>query len=147
METNIKIIGKISKIDDLKFRAKVIPFECKYCGRIFKIPQSSNFFKKTTPGPCVCGKKDFSEILEIITSEDIIEHQKGEIEIYNGLPRKFGIKKIPIIFENGLVNKNDVGETVELDGILSIYSVPKVNMDVFKKFVLNVKGYKKIVSG
>ena len=95
----------------------------------------------------MCGKKDFSEILEIITSEDIIEHQKGEIEIYNGLPRKFGIKKIPIIFENGLVNKNDVGETVELDGILSIYSVPKVNMDVFKKFVLNVKGYKKIVSG
>ncbi|MCD6522958.1 MAG: helix-turn-helix domain-containing protein [Candidatus Diapherotrites archaeon] len=127
----IAIDGVITKITDVRPKINVATFECRRCGRQYRIPQNKSLFGRLEePETCSCGRKDFSLVVD---ESQFIDMQKMEVqEPLEALVRGEQAKNITVWLEDDLTNRLYAGDKIEVTGILrlippknkgSVYSV------------------------
>ncbi len=138
----VSVEGVITKITDVRPKLHIAEFQCKHCGRIYRIPQEDELYGKlTTPGVCACGRKDFKLILE---NSIFIDMQKMQIqEPLEALVRGEQAKTIDVWLEDDLTRQLFPGDKIILTGILRLIPPKKKDTSVYGIYLQAISVQKK----
>lgn len=128
----IGVSGVITKIARTNPKIHVAVFECKACGRVYKIPQTEQTGKLTEPAHCSCERRNFALKAEESTLLDV---QRAEIqEPLEMLRGGEEAKKIMLWIEDDLTNRFIPGDKINITGVLRLLP-PKFASAIYDKYV------------
>ncbi len=138
----VSVEGVITKITDVRPKLHIAEFQCKHCGRIYKIPQEGELYGKlVTPGVCACGRRDFKLIPE---HSEFIDMQKMQIqEPLEALVRGEQAKTIDVWLEDDLTRQLFPGDKIEVVGILKLIPPKKKDTAVYGIYLQAISVQKK----
>ncbi len=138
----VAVEGVITKITDVRPKLHVAEFQCKHCGRIYKIPQDEELYGKvTTPSNCACGRRDFKLIPE---HSIFIDMQKMQIqEPLEALVRGEQAKNIDVWLEDDLTGRLFPGDKIEIVGVLRLIPPKKKDVAVYGVYLQAISVQKK----
>ncbi len=138
----VAVEGVITKITDVRPKLHIAEFQCKHCGRVYKVPQEDELYGKiATPGICACGRKDFKLNLE---NSVFIDMQKMQMqEPLEALVRGEQAKTIDVWLEDDLTRQLFPGDKIILTGILRLIPPKKKDTSVYGVYLQAVSVQKK----
>jgi replicative DNA helicase Mcm len=123
--------GIVTKITDIMPKVKVAVFECRRCGRIYRMLQTEKN-QLVSPIACACDHKDFNLLVD---ESKFIDVQKAEvqepIELLRGGEQA---KHVVVWLDDDVTNKLTPGDKLVVDGILRIHQ-PKKTSAIYNKFI------------
>lgn len=128
----VAVDGVVTKISDVRPKLVNAVFECKHCGRIYKIPQNDSTEKITEPGACSCERRAFNLLIE---QSEFIDYQRMEIqepiEIARGGDQT---RKIAVNMTDDLTNKIIPGDKITLSGTFML-NPPEYKKSIYDVFI------------
>ncbi len=126
----VSIEGVITKITDVRPKLHIAEFQCKHCGRIYRIPQDEELYGKLVePGVCACGRRDYKLITE---HSEFIDMQKMQVqEPLEALVRGEQAKTIDVWLEDDLTRMLFPGDKIEITGVLRLIPPKKKDTAVY----------------